>query len=120
MLAAAFLELAAEQLIRSPQSLALLGFAQDEECFARVKGLCEVVVGSPLHGLDGQVGRAVGGHHDDRGFGETLHQLGEELEAVDSRHPEIAQRRVSSSSTIKIRTAMGLLRKSLRCNADMK
>jgi hypothetical protein len=85
------LDVPPQQLIGAPQPLALPGLAQGQQHVRGLEGLGQVVVGAPLHRFDGQVRTAVGRHQDDGRAGQAPDQLGEELEAVDSGHPEIAE-----------------------------
>ena len=89
--AAGALDLAAQQLIGAAQALALARLAQRQQQIGGREGLREVVVGAALHGLDGELRRAVGRHQDHGGLGQPPHQLGEQLEAVHAGHAQIAE-----------------------------
>src|SRR5690606_20738606 len=73
------------------QRLALLRLLKDEDELIRAERLRQVVVRTALHRLDGELGAAVRGHHDDHAGAAAAAILLEELEAAEPRHAEVAQ-----------------------------
>jgi hypothetical protein len=73
------------------QRLALLGLLQDEDELVRTERLRQVVVGAALHRLDGELGAAVGRHHDDHARAAGGAVALEELEAAETRHAQVAE-----------------------------
>ena len=66
----------------------------EQEQFVHVEGLGEVIVGAPLHRLDGGLHGAVGRHDDHLGVGPRLSDFPEEGEAVHARHPNVEEDQV--------------------------
>ena len=59
-----------------------------------VEGLQQVVERAQLHGLDGRLGGAIGGHEDDRELGVRLPDAAQRLQPVDPRHPHVRDHQV--------------------------
>ena len=80
-----------QQLALAAQPLALLGLADREQHFGRLERLGEVVVGAAAHRFERQLLGSVRGHQDQRGVGPAPRELRQQREAVDARHPQIAE-----------------------------
>src|SRR6266446_4122848 len=63
----------------------------EEERLVEVEGLGEVVVGALLHGLDGRLHGAVGGHDHHLRIGALPADAAEEGQPVDARHADVEE-----------------------------
>jgi len=79
----------ADDLLHQPADFQ--GVRGDPPEFLGVEGLQQVVVGPQLHRLDGGVGRAEGGHDDDRRLDLPLLDLGQGVQPVQPRHLVVQQ-----------------------------
>ena len=66
----------------------------EQERLVEVEGLGEVVVGALLHGLDGRLHGAVGGHDHHLGIGALPADAAEEGQPVDARHADVEEDQV--------------------------
>src|SRR5690606_2455518 len=84
-------DLVAQAADLAAQRLPLLGLLEREHELVGAEGLGQVVVGARLHGLDRELGAAVGGHDDDQAVALLRAVALEELEARQPRHADVAQ-----------------------------
>jgi hypothetical protein len=64
---------------------------RQEQGLVEVERLGEIVVGAPLHRLNGGLDGAVSGHDHDLGIGSLLAHLAEQREPIDARHADVEQ-----------------------------
>ncbi len=79
-------------LPRIPRRLQRIGHQLLEP--RNIEGLEQVIVGAQLHGLDGRLRGAVGGHEDDRKLRIELADPPQGFQAVEPGHANIAEHQV--------------------------
>ena len=57
------------------QLLAFPGFFQRQKHLVDLERFGDIIVSALFHGFDSRIHRTIGGHHDHRGFGQTLPSL---------------------------------------------
>ena len=78
-----------QRLVLAEEALALLGLAQQQHQLVGLEGLRNVVVGAALHGLDGDVAAAVGGHDHDGGVHVAPPDLVDQVHAALPGHAQV-------------------------------
>ncbi|OPY04690.1 MAG: hypothetical protein A4E67_02271 [Syntrophaceae bacterium PtaB.Bin038] len=89
-----FLQAPAHHLVLPQQDAPLRDAVDVQQELVEIDGLRHVVDGPRLHGLDGRLDRAVGGHHDDVELRVELLHLLQHLQAVHARHLVVHQQEV--------------------------
>ena len=69
----------------------LVGLLDVDFQLGQVEGLGQVVVGAPLHGLDGRLDAAVGGQHERLQLRLALLELCQQLDAAHARQVQVEQ-----------------------------
>ncbi len=87
-------DLLAEQFVIALEPVALLGLLNDQAHFFVFEGFGNEIVGPQLHGLDGQIDGAVGGHHDHAHLAEVFAGRAEKSHAVHFGHLDVAQHKI--------------------------